>query len=320
MRTIVPLTAVAIALACSLASVPAHARTRVFVASYGDDANPCTFGSPCKTFQHAHDVVDAGGEVTAIDSAGFGPINITKAVSITSPSGVEAGIVPVPNNDAVIINAGSTDTVALRGLTIIGSGTFPGSHGITFTSGGTFNIQDCVVRGFANAGINLDPTGSTNFTFSDLVLANNGTNGISVAPTGTGTTTRIYLERVVSSGNFGQMNNGTGFAINGSFSTGTINVTIVDSVAHSNSTGFFIQSASAHATTNVTLVNVKASNNDTGIKVNGTGATAFLRHSTISGNPSDGYAVTSGGVLKSFSDNAIVDTTNLGSIAQLSLQ
>ena len=116
------------------------------------------------------------------------------------------------------------------------------------------------------------------------------------------------------------MNNGTGFAINGSFSTGTINVMIVDSTAHSNSTGFFVQSASPHATTNVTLVNVKASNNNTGINVVGTGATAFLRHSTISGNPSDGYAVTSGGVLKSFSDNAIVDTTNLGSIAQLSLQ
>jgi len=41
----------------------------VFVASYGNDANPCTFGSPCKTFQQAVNVVDAGGEVTAIDSA-----------------------------------------------------------------------------------------------------------------------------------------------------------------------------------------------------------------------------------------------------------
>jgi hypothetical protein len=117
------------------------------------------------------------------------------------------------------------------------------------------------------------------------------------------------------------MNNGTGFAVNGSFSTGTINVMITDSTAHSNSTGFFIKSASAQATTNVTLVDVKAFNNNTGINVTGTGATGFLRHSTISGNPSDGYAVTAGGVLKSFGDNAIVDTTNLGSITPpLSLQ
>src|SRR5215469_11342709 len=105
MRTVVPLTAVAIALACSLATTPAKARARVFVASYGSDSNPCTFGSPCKTFQHAHDVVDAGGEVTAIDSAGFGPISITKAVTITSPAGVEAGIVPLAGGDGIDINA-----------------------------------------------------------------------------------------------------------------------------------------------------------------------------------------------------------------------
>jgi hypothetical protein len=92
MRTAIPLTVLASALVCSLATAPAHARARVFVASYGNDTNPCTFGSPCKTFQQAVNVVDAGGEVTAIDSAGFGPINITKAVTITSPDGVEAGI------------------------------------------------------------------------------------------------------------------------------------------------------------------------------------------------------------------------------------
>ena len=85
----------AAAFACSLLSAPAQAqRARTFVASYGNDSNPCTFGSPCKTFQQAVNVVAAGGEVTAIDSAGFGPITITQAVTITSPDGVEAGIVP----------------------------------------------------------------------------------------------------------------------------------------------------------------------------------------------------------------------------------
>ena len=84
MRTAIPLTVLATALACSW-TAPAHARARTFVASYGNDANPCTFGSPCKTFQVAVNTVDAGGEVTAIDSAGFGPLIIDKAVTITSP-------------------------------------------------------------------------------------------------------------------------------------------------------------------------------------------------------------------------------------------
>jgi len=83
MRTAIPLTVLATALACSLVSAPAHARARVFVASYGNDANPCTFLSPCRNFQAAVNAVDAGGEVTAIDSAGFGPIDIVKAVTIT---------------------------------------------------------------------------------------------------------------------------------------------------------------------------------------------------------------------------------------------
>ena len=106
MRTAITLTALATVLACSFITAPAHARARVFVASYGNDSNPCTFGSRCKTFQQAHDVMDAGGEVTAIDSAGFGPINITKAVTITSPDGVEAGVVPVAGGNAIDINAG----------------------------------------------------------------------------------------------------------------------------------------------------------------------------------------------------------------------
>src|SRR5215831_18556724 len=121
MRTRIPFALLAATLASSLFSVSAHARARVFVASYGDDANPCTFGSPCKTFQHAVNVVDPGGEVAAIDSAGFGPINITKAVTITSPNGVEAGVVPSAGGDAIDINAGQNDAVMLRGLTLDGS-------------------------------------------------------------------------------------------------------------------------------------------------------------------------------------------------------
>src|SRR5215831_9582132 len=119
MRTAVPMTVIATALACSLYAAPAHARARVFVASYGNDTNPCTFGSPCKTFQQAINVVDAGGEVTAIDSAGFGPISIdSKTITITSPPGVEAGIAaPAPGAAAITINS-QGETYTLSGLTL----------------------------------------------------------------------------------------------------------------------------------------------------------------------------------------------------------
>src|SRR5215472_2533290 len=123
MRTRTPFALLAATLASSLLSVSAHARARVFVASYGNDANPCTFGSPCKTFQQAVNVVDAGGEVTAIDSAGFGPISINKSVTITSPAGVEAGIAaPAPGAAAITITtAAINQIITLSGLTLDGA-------------------------------------------------------------------------------------------------------------------------------------------------------------------------------------------------------
>src|SRR5215472_14848505 len=164
MRTRIPFVLLAATIASSLFSVSAHARARVFVASYGDDSNPCTFGSPCKTFQHAHDDVDAGGEVTAIDSAGFGPINITKAVTITSPDGVEAGIVPTGAGDAIDINAGPNDVVVLRGLTLNGSGV--GGNGIVFNSGGSLTVTNCVVQNFEADGISIQSGTSTTVYFA----------------------------------------------------------------------------------------------------------------------------------------------------------
>src|SRR5215467_9688339 len=130
------------------ASLPAQAqRARVFVSTAGDDANPCTAGSPCKTFQHAHDVVAAGGEISVLDTGGYGPLTITKALSIVNPTGVEASIAVSSGNNAITITAAASDKISLRGLTLDGTGV--GQDGIEFTSGGVLEITDCVVRGFS---------------------------------------------------------------------------------------------------------------------------------------------------------------------------
>ena len=68
-----------------------HGQQRTFVASTGNDANNCSRANPCRNFQRAHDVVAAGGEVIALDSAGFGTVNINKSVTI-SGEGVRAAI------------------------------------------------------------------------------------------------------------------------------------------------------------------------------------------------------------------------------------
>ena len=170
MRTRIPFALLAATLASSLFSLSAHARARVFVASYGNDANPCTFGSPCKTFQQAVNVVDAGGEVTAIDSAGFGPLNISKAVTITSPPGIEASIAVPPGGTAIAVAAGANDIVTLRGLTLNGAGS--GGYGIYLTTGGKLTVIDCLVTNYTLYGILVEPPAATTTT-NTLVLISN---------------------------------------------------------------------------------------------------------------------------------------------------
>ena len=262
MRTQLPVALLATALACSLATAPANARARVFVASYGNDANPCTFGSPCKTFQQAHDVVDIGGEVTAIDSADFGPINISKPVTITSPPGVESGIVPTSGNPAIQITAEGKGVVQLRGLTLDGTG--GGTYGIISTGGGPrVEIIDCLIHNFSIDGILLAPQfllTSNSAIIANTVVSNNGGFGIEINP-GTPFIERGTIDHVTSGGN-GQ----SGISINGTNTTSFVDFTISNSVFDSN-----------------------ASN---GIEVQGIGNVKVeIRDSTLSNNLSWGIAV-----------------------------
>jgi hypothetical protein len=174
------------AFVCALPAAPAQAqRDRVFVASYGEDSNPCTFGSPCKTFQNAINVVAVGGEVTAIDSAGFGPIVISHAITITSPDGVEAGIAaPASGASAVTINAGPNDNIVLNALTLDGAGV-ANTTGVAFNTGGSLHVHNCTIRNFAFYGIDFVPNASSQLFVSNTLISNfsnaDGT-GINIAP------------------------------------------------------------------------------------------------------------------------------------------
>jgi hypothetical protein len=277
-------------LACTLYAAPAQARARVFVASYGNDANPCTFGSPCKTFQHAHDVVDAGGEVTAIDSAGFGPINITKAVTITSPDGVEAGIVPGTYGDGIDINAGPGDTIVLRGLTIEGSAN--GFNGIVFNSGASLTVTNCVVQhfyvqaGFDNVlgnGIFIVPTSSTaSFAITNTMVLNNSV-GIYALANG------VVDHVVITSNSWGIVGN-----------SGQGVVAISNSVVSNSVQDGIIAEAALTSIDNVSVVN----NGANGIVADGS-AKVLLGRSVITGNGIGVLNSTTGNTLYTYKDNRI---------------
>jgi len=291
-----PLFALLAALACSFTAAPAHARARVFVASYGNDSNPCTFLSPCKTFQQAVNVVDAGGEVTAIDSAGFGPILITKAVTITSPNGVEAGIVPVSGGNSITINA-PLATVTLSGLTIDGGGA--GANGILVSSGGALVIQDCVIRNMTGDGIHFVSNFDSSLSVANTFVGNNGGYGIFVQPVGSASVTAVF-ERVRAQYNGP---NGYGIALDASLTAGSVNGTATDTVSSNNGGGFLVQGSPSNVN-NLMVMRSVAANNHTAVQgdtVNSAkSSTVFISESTITGN-----FLACNGVGKSYGDNTI---------------
>ena len=309
MRTQLPFAVLATVLICSLASAPAHARARTFVASYGNDSNPCTFGSPCKTFQQAVNVVDPGGEVTAIDSAGFGPILITKAVSITSPNGVEAGIVPVSGGNSITINAGPSDTITLSGLVIDGAGT--GANGVLFAAGGALVMQDCVIRNMTGDGIHFVSNVISSLSVANTFVSKNGGNGILVQPVGSASVTTVF-ERVRTQYN-GLNSFGSGISLDVDATAGAVSGTATDTVSSNNSNGFTAEGILA----SLTVVRSVAANNHTGVQGTGPSPGAFgivyFGESTITNN-----VVACNSQVESFRDNYIIANGNNSCIFSVS--
>ncbi|MGH6811012.1 MAG: hypothetical protein ACREDM_01255 [Methylocella sp.] len=263
-------------LALGLSAAPAAAlRNQTFVSGKGTDAGACAYAAPCRSFAFALTQTNAGGVIVVLDPSGYGPVTITKAISIVNDGAGTAGITASSGN-AITINAGASDSVHLRGLSIEGLGS--GANGIVFNSGGNLAIENCVIRDFAGRGINIVPTTSSSFSVSNTIASKNFM-GILVKPTGSAVVTGV-LSKVTANNNFAN-----GIFVDGAVTTGaSLNVTIVDSVASNNpGTGIFVNSITGgHAVTAVMVRNVVISNNGTGLC--SANATLRVAHSVVTGN------------------------------------
>jgi Right handed beta helix region len=175
----------------------AQAQQRVFVSAHGLDTNPCTVTQPCRTFQHAHDTAAANGEIDVIDPAGYGPLTITKGISIQAHG--FGGITQTdPNLNAITIAVTTSDPVTLNGLLIDGGGT--GLAGIAITSGPSVQIINSVIRHF-QFGIAEDTSISgSNLLVEDTIASDNLAAGIDINPQG-GATVRATLNRITGNNN-----------------------------------------------------------------------------------------------------------------------
>jgi hypothetical protein len=275
---------------------------RTFVSGHGSDSNPCSLAAPCRTFAQALSQTNAGGEITVLDPAGYGPVTINnKSISIVNDGVGEAGVTTNSAVAAITVNISASDVVNLRGLTLVGGGV--GTNGVLFNNVGSLNMQNCVVRGF-QAGISVAPTGSAALNVSDTVVSNNNITAIGINPSGSGAVTAAF-DRVQAIGG-----SNSGFLLQGGLATGgTLDVTIANSVATNAGTGITVSSTVNAAPTQLMLSNSVVSNNGTGIFENGPFSTTYLAKNTIAGNTT---AFTNNGTLFSFGDNYIKTNGNDG--------
>src|SRR5262249_34166871 len=118
--------------------------SRTWVSGVGDDVNPCSRTAPCKTFAGAISKTAAGGEIDALDPAGYGAVTITKAITIDGGGGQVASVL-VAGTNGIVVQAGPTDVVTLRNLRINGiRGTASGGlNGIRYLSGAALHVENC---------------------------------------------------------------------------------------------------------------------------------------------------------------------------------
>jgi hypothetical protein len=240
-------TVLALSLAAALTAIPAEAAQRAFVSSSGNDANTasgCGLATPCRSFASAQTVVSDGGEIVALDAAGYGPITIVKNVTITANPGFYAGIAS-PSGDAVTI-ATSNINVILRGLNINGTG---GANGVVMTDGASLAIENCVISNFTNRGVFVDAPAKVRI--ADSVVRGNGLDGIVF---GNGATADVVSTKAVANGQ-------VGIQALGDVASTITTVAVSDSIASGNLFGMAANSIDAAATARLTVTHSTASNN-----------------------------------------------------------
>ena len=297
-RTIV--IAAAFALAVTLTAVSAHAQApRTFVSAAGNDSNPCSFALPCRHFQAAVNATTVGGEVDALDPAGYSPITIKQAITIEGQGW--SYIAPPPNGNAITINAVS-GTVTIHGVSLNGAGITGSTNGIVFNSGSTLNVQNSIIQNFAGFGIAFERNSSTvgQVFVSNTLVSDNGGTGIYIEPSGSGTTNGV-LDHVKL------QNDGTAGLSIGAFAQ-TINMTFSDSISASNGDGIDASSTTGNSVSVTVRNSTIANNSGAGLNATGTGATFLVTRSTITGN-APGWVVFSSGAVSSYADNNIDGNT-----------
>ena len=160
-----------VVLALGATASPAFGQTtRTWVSGVGNDANPCSYTAPCKTFAGAYSKTVIGGEIDVLDNGGFGALSIGHSLTIDGGGNVASILATGTNGINVNVPVGNPDDpmrrVVIRNITINGTG----------LSGGTIGTNTGLV------GINVHTSGADTIDLENVKIENFTQHGIKVVP------------------------------------------------------------------------------------------------------------------------------------------
>jgi hypothetical protein len=281
---------------CALLSTAASAQaTRTWVSGVlGDDANPCSITLPCKTFPGAIAKTAIHGEISVLDPGAFGAVTITKSITI-SGDGTLASITAFGGTNGVVVNAGPSDVVVIRGISINGVGA--GTHGIRFIAGGQLHVENVAITGMTQQGIDFNPSTNSSLFVEHTSIRNAAGGGIWIHPTGTATVSAAINDVALDG-------NGRGLRAEDGAT-----VVVRNSHASGNGANGFVALAATRPA-DMTLENVVSSNNvATGVYA-GALSTVRISNATVTRNNA-GLQTAGGGSIVSFGNNRVLDNSTL---------
>lgn len=264
-----------------------------WVSGTGSDANTCVRSAPCATFAGALTNTAAGGSIGALDSGNFGAVTINKAVTIDGGGNMAV-------TSGIVVSAGASDSVVLRGLRIDGAGS--GANGVDFQSGGSLSVEKCAISDVTTYGIFFESSVASDLLIVDTVIENN-TNavpsptpaGIILAPSGTGKCFATINRTSVQ-----------GYGV-GLIARSLVTALVTDSTFTAN-TKYGINAQASGAL--VTTERCGLTNNTTaGIAVNASGSTVTISNDIITGNGQGLSIGSSGGAIVSTGNNTVAQNS-----------
>ena len=300
-------------LATLLLSTAAQAQLfRAYVASDGNDANPCTLPLPCRLLPAALTAVASGGEIWMLDSANYNTATVTigKSVSILAVPGAVGSVVAV-GGPAISITAGSL-TVALRNLVVVPLVGGGGTDGISMTGASNLSIEDSLIANLPSRGVAVVGTG--NLKITRTIIRNNSSYAVALD---NGPSATISGTQMLQNGN-----GGVGAA---SATATTTTVAVSDSIISGGLEGVFaftINNAAAVARIFVTRSTIHGVDFALDSLTNGFGsALVSVSNSMITNNLNGWYQSGTGSVVESSGNNHIRGNGgNFGTLTNVGLQ